>query len=138
MDLGYRHFDGARFYGNEKWIGESFNKIFKQGKYSRKDIFITTKFMPIKTVSFIDTLKVALADLGFDYVDLYLIHFPVSLLDIGTGYKFPLESKPIHKAWAEMEECVKLGLAKSIGISNFNCQMILDLLTYANIPPAVN
>ena len=79
MDVGYRHFDGARYYANEKWIGESFNKVFKQGKYSRKDIFITTKFNPIKDESYVDTLKVALADLGFDYVDLYLIHFPVCL-----------------------------------------------------------
>jgi diketogulonate reductase-like aldo/keto reductase len=77
--------------------------------------------MPYPNKSAVDTLKEALADLGFDYVDLYLVHFPIALVSAADYSTIPVKSKPIHKMWAEMEECVKLGLTKSIGVSNFNC-----------------
>ena len=76
------------------------------------------------------SLKKSLKDLQLDYVDLYLIHFPL-------GYNTELR-KPLHVLWPEIENLVAKGLTKSIGVSNFNTQFIWDLLTYAKIPPAVN
>lgn len=68
--------------------------------------------------------------LGVDYIDLYLIHFPLGF------YAEP--RKPLHILWAEMEALVEKGLVKSIGVSNFNTQLIWDLLTYCKIKPVVN
>ncbi len=63
LEAGYRHFDCARFYKNEVWIGSAFKKIFAEGKYKREDVFITTKSHPFPDKSAVDTLKEALADL---------------------------------------------------------------------------
>jgi len=66
-----------------------------------------------------------------EYVDLYLIHWP-------SGYYAKPTPKPLHVMWAQMEDLVAKGLTKSIGVSNFNTQLIWDLLSYAKIPPVVN
>jgi diketogulonate reductase-like aldo/keto reductase len=63
LEAGYRHFDCARVYQNEAWIGEAFKKIFSKGKYKREDIFITTKTFPFYHCTAVDTLKDALKDL---------------------------------------------------------------------------
>jgi diketogulonate reductase-like aldo/keto reductase len=65
-----------------------------------------------------------------DYVDLYLIHWPLNGV---AAHKVPM-----HVLWAKMEELVNKGLTKSIGVSNFNIQFLADMLTYAKIKPAVN
>lgn len=75
-------------------------------------------------------MKRQLADLQVDYVDLYLIHWPL-------GY-YTEPRKPMHVLWAEMEDLVAKGYTKSIGVSNCNVQILLDMLTYAKIPPVVN
>lgn len=78
--------------------------------------------------------------LGLDYVDLYLIHYPVQL----KGEKTMIFSKEaiipveIPSVWEGMERCQSLGLAKSIGVSNFTSKKIVDLLEHAKISPAVN
>lgn len=91
-----------------------------------------------------------LKDMGLDYVDLYLIHFPVPLKHVALETAYPpgwyqpngaseveFERSPMQDCWREMEKIAESGKAKNIGISNFNVQLILDLLTYANIKPAV-
>lgn len=91
-----------------------------------------------------------LKDMELDYVDLYLIHFPVPLKHVAVDAAYPpgwyqptgateieFERSPMQDCWREMEKIAESGKAKNIGISNFNVQLILDLLTYANIKPAV-
>ena len=79
--------------------------------------------------------------LGLEYVDLYLIHFPVRLRQGVTGTKFskgdilPLDTKG---TWEEMEQCSELGLAKSIGVSNFGVKKLSEILENATIPPALD
>lgn len=78
--------------------------------------------------------------LGLDYVDLYLVHFPVRLkgeksMVFTNEDMIPLDMPSV---WEAMERCQSLGLAKSIGVSNFTCKKIIDLLQHAKIPPAVN
>lgn len=76
-----------------------------------------------------------------EYIDLYLVHWPVSLKP--GEYELPVKKKDllpidIKSVWEAMEECQKLGLAKSIGVSNFSCKKLETLLATAQIPPAVN
>lgn len=80
--------------------------------------------------------------LGLEYVDLYLIHFPVRLKQGTEGNTehskedvLPFDMKG---TWEAMEECYRLGLAKSVGVSNFGCKKLSQLLHHATIPPAVN
>jgi len=143
IDAGYRHFDGAAVYGNEKEIGETFAEIFKEGKVKREDLFITSKLWndQHKKEHVRPALEKTLKDLQLSYLDLYLVHFPVA-----TKYTGPnpnpangeLSFTPISETWAALEELVHEGLVKNIGISNFNVQLTLDLLSYAKIKPQVN
>ncbi|TYJ43517.1 hypothetical protein E1A91_A03G158700v1 [Gossypium mustelinum] len=76
-----------------------------------------------------------------EYVDLFLIHWPLSLKP--GRYEFPVRKEEISpmdfgSVWAAMEDCQRLGLTKSIGVSNFSCKKLADILALAKIPPAVN
>ncbi|KAG2171680.1 hypothetical protein INT43_008060 [Umbelopsis isabellina] len=148
---GYRLIDGAADYGNEVEVGRGINKAIKEGIVKREEIFVTTKLW--NTYHSKDNVRAAfdkqLKDLNLDYVDLYLIHFPVPLknVPIETAYppgwyqpgedKVQLERSPLHELWPEFEKLVDAGLARNIGISNMNVQLIMDLLTYAKIKPSV-
>ncbi|KAI1331325.1 Aldo/keto reductase-like protein [Xylariaceae sp. FL0255] len=150
IKAGYRLFDGACDYGNEKECGQGIARAIKDGLVKREDLFITSKLWPV----FEDGDKVepairrSLADWGLDYFDLYLIHFPGALTYVDPDVRYPpgwhVDGKdkiersktPMHVTWAAMEKTVDLGLAKSIGISNFQAQLIYDMLRYARIPPA--
>ncbi|XP_044742513.1 aldo-keto reductase family 1 member B1-like [Chrysoperla carnea] len=144
IDVGYRHFDCAFIYGNEKEIGEAFQEKLKDGTVKREELYITTKLWnnchrPDRVV---DACKKSLNNFGLSYVDLYLIHWPCGY-DSQEGddifpSKFTLSSYSFVDTWKEMEKCVKLGLTKSIGISNFNHEQIERLLKHAEIKPVVN
>ena len=131
MQAGYVHLDTASVYGNEAEIGEALQECYKQGK-TREDIYITTKIDNGEEWNDPEgAIRRSLSKLQTDHVDLYLIHWP-------SGYYAKPTPKPLHVMWAEMESLVEKGLTKSIGVSNFNTQLLWDLLTYAKIPPAVN
>ena len=82
-------------------------------------------------------IKKSLARLKLDYVDLYLMHWSLATKKNAEGNEV-IDKIPIYKTWGEMEKLVERGLTKSIGVSNFNVQSILDMLTYAKIEPACN
>jgi len=147
LELGYRHIDTAWVYENEALIGKILKKWFDSGKIKREDLFITTKLPmvgvhPDRVELFI---KKSLANLQLDYVDLYLIHFPV-----GCKYKegvvrpiieengnIATEPKTDHVAiWKKLEEQVDAGRAKTIGLSNYNISQIETVLKSARIKPA--
>ncbi|BFZ63983.1 D-xylose reductase [Saitoella coloradoensis] len=147
---GYRLFDGACDYGNEKEAGEGIRRAIKDGLVKREEIFLTSKLWnTFHAKEHVKTLcKKQLADYGLDYFDLFLIHFPISLqyVDPATAYppgwstpegKTITVDVPIAETWKAMEELVKEGLVKNIGISNFQGSLILDLLRVAEIKPAV-
>ncbi|KAG2194525.1 hypothetical protein INT47_005729 [Mucor saturninus] len=151
IKTGYRLFDGACDYGNEVEVGRGINKAINEGLVKREDLFIVTKlwntFHSKKHVRALFDRQ--LKDTGLEYFDLYLIHFPVPLQYVDPATSYPpgwyvgdakslqFEQSPIHECWAELEKIVDAGLARNIGVANFNCQAILDLLTYARIKPAV-
>jgi diketogulonate reductase-like aldo/keto reductase len=134
IECGYRHIDTAKVYGNEQYIGTALQEIYKQKQVKREDLFICSKLWDNdkKEGGIEKALRFSLKQLQTNYLDLYLIHFPVSLID--EKHK-PM---PLHKVWAELEHCVELKLVKHIGVSNFNAQLLIELLTFANIKPYVN
>ncbi|KAL4491255.1 hypothetical protein ABPG72_021641 [Tetrahymena utriculariae] len=135
MLVEYRHIDTAQIYENDNFIGSALKVMFSEGKYQREDIFLVIKQSPNKGVLCLEVLKEQLKKLQIDYVDLLLIHVP--LAPPSDDYQ-QWNRKPVHQIWAGYEEIHSLGLAKGLGVSNFNCQMIIDLLAYSKIKPLVN
>lgn len=122
LDAGYRHFDTAQIYGNEAYIGEA----LESSQVDRKDLFITTKIWNENQFwdDLIPSFEQSLKNLRTDYVDLLLLHFPVTELR--------------RPAWRRMEDLYKLGKAKSIGVSNYTIKHLEELLSECSIKPAVN
>jgi diketogulonate reductase-like aldo/keto reductase len=119
---GYRHFDSAQAYGNEHMLGEA----WKKSGLTREEIFITTKIAvehfghKHALKSFEDSLK----NLQTDYVDLILLHFPVTLLR--------------KKSWKALEEILAAGKAKTIGVSNYTIRHLEEMSEYATVMPTIN
>ena len=122
LEAGYRHFDTAQVYGNEAYLG----KALASADVPRDELFITTKiaitnFGAKRTPhSFADSLQ----NLQMDYVDLLLLHFPVTLLR--------------DKAWQALEKIQSIGKAKSIGVSNYTIRHLEHLLKHTGITPVIN
>ncbi|KAK8061459.1 NAD(P)H-dependent D-xylose reductase-like protein [Apiospora phragmitis] len=150
IKTGYRLLDGACDYGNEKECGEGVARAIKDGLVKREELFIVSKLWP----TFQDPEQVApvvkkqLADWQVDYFDLYLMHFPGALKFVDPAVRYPpgwhydgksqiVKSKTtIQETWRAMESLVDQGLTKAIGVSNFQAQLLYDMLRYARIPPA--
>ncbi|XP_073280926.1 protein REDOX 2-like [Primulina huaijiensis] len=141
---GYRHFDTAAMYGSEEAVGRAVAAAIECGLVKdRKEIFITSKLFITDTHRdlVVPALEKTLRKLGQDYVDLYLIHWPIRTKQTADVFKLSEEDMlyfDIKEVWEAMEECSRLGLAKSIGVSNFSCEKLSKLLRNATIPPAVN
>ncbi|XP_031260388.1 non-functional NADPH-dependent codeinone reductase 2-like [Pistacia vera] len=144
IKLGYRHFDTASLYGSEKALGEAISEALKLGLVnSREELFITTKLWSTEAHRdlVIPSLHKSLRNLQMAYVDLYLIHWPISAKPSDKKHPIPEEDLlPMdYKAvWESMEECQRLGLTKSIGVSNFSSKKLETILSLATIPPSVN
>jgi D-xylose reductase len=137
-------------YGNEKEAGEGVARAIKDGLVKREELFIVSKLWN----TFHDGDQVEpiarkqLADWGIDYFDLFLIHFPVSLKYVSPEVRYPpgwefdekdgvqVGNATIQETWTAMESLVEKKLTRSIGISNFQGSLVLDLLRYAKIRPA--
>jgi diketogulonate reductase-like aldo/keto reductase len=118
LDLGYRHIDTAQAYGNEESVG----RALRDSAVPRSEVFITTKFYPGRKDPVAEAEK-SLRRLGVDQVDLYIVHWP--------------RGGPVW-AWPGMERARELGLARSVGVSNFGARELDEVMTAATIPPVVN
>ncbi|VDK46008.1 unnamed protein product [Taenia asiatica] len=147
LDVGFRHIDCAMIYGNEKEVGEGMTTAMKKLNLKREDIFITSKvysyFLKLSIVR--AACEMSIKNLGIDYLDLYLIHFPASFkmkdsVSIATidPDSVVFEYHKLEDTWGAMEELVHAGLVRSIGVSNFNKRQIERILASCTIPPAVN
>jgi len=147
IDSGYRHIDGAYAYENEEEVGKAINDAISAGKVKREDLFIVSKLW----LTFFRRdraqlcVKKILTKLNTPYLDLCLIHWPMSfgdsdteLLPVGADGKVVPGTIDYLEAWQGLEDCVNAGLVKSIGISNFNTKQIERLLASATIKPVIN
>lgn len=146
IESGYKHLDCAPLYWNEKEIGNALKEVFDEGIIARSDIFITTKLWSSQHSQVETALRMSLADLQLDFVDLYLMHWPVSLPpNTPEAEDFGKENRTTHapnwdftKTWAEMEKLLESGMVKAIGVANFSTVNLEKLLKTAKVMPAVN
>jgi diketogulonate reductase-like aldo/keto reductase len=122
LSAGYRHFDSAQAYDNEQFLGEA----WQNSGLKREELFLTTKiavqhFGPKKAPK---TFDESLSKLRTDYVDLLLLHFPVTLLR--------------QRTWPALEAIQASGKAKSIGVSNYTIRHLEEMEKYAKVTPAIN
>ncbi|KAJ3677062.1 hypothetical protein LUZ60_002786 [Juncus effusus] len=142
--LGYRNFDTAAIYGTEKHLGLAIKEALRLGIVkSRDELFITSKLWNTDSHPelVLPALRKSLSNLGIEYLDLYLIHWPMSMKPQEASMQIKAEDIlpiDIEGVWKAMEDCQKLGLTRSIGVSNFSCKKLSDLLSHSTIPPAVN
>lgn len=117
-----------------------------EGVVKREDLFITSKLWNNyhKTDSVLSGIKKTLENFGFDYIDLYLIHWPMAyeeggeMVPKGPDGKIKLTDTDYLDAWKGMEQVMEMGLAKNIGLSNFNSEQITRVLKNCKIKPVMN
>ncbi|KAL7240957.1 hypothetical protein ACSBR2_006563 [Camellia fascicularis] len=144
IEVGYRHFDTAALYFTEEPLGEAIAEALELRLIkSREELFITSKLWcsDAHPKLVLPALRKTLRNLKMVYVDLYLIHWPVSSKP--GIYEYPIKKEDFvemeyKSVWAAMEECQRLALAKAIGVCNFSCKKLAHLLATSTIPPAVN
>lgn len=146
---GYRRLDCACDYGNEEQVGEGIELALKDNICKREDLHITSKLWnTYHNPEYVyNAFKKSLDDLKLDYLDLYLIHFPISLEFVPFEDKYPPEWKnmddkmvldevDLNQTWEQMENLVKINLVKQIGLSNFNSALLTQIYNFAKIKPS--
>ncbi|MEM7613218.1 MAG: aldo/keto reductase, partial [Pseudomonadota bacterium] len=154
IEVGYRHIDSAADYGNEVETGQGIANAIAAGHCTRDELAITSKLW--NTYHRKEHVRAAcercLSDLGLDYLDRFLIHFPIALRFVPFDERYPPEwlfdpeadaptmqpdRVPIQETWEAMESLVDAGLVRDIGVCNFNSALLIDLMSYARIKPAM-
>ncbi|MEQ8702646.1 MAG: aldo/keto reductase [Phaeodactylibacter sp.] len=145
LKTGYRHIDCAPIYGNEAEVGNAIQEAIQQGVLKRSELWVTSKLWndAHRKADVIPALKKTLSDLKLEYLDLFLIHWPVAL---SPGVMFPkgsddflsLDEVPLTETWQGMEAAVDEGLARHIGVSNFNLERVRHLVGNSRIKPEMN
>lgn len=150
LQNGYRYIDTAQVYQNEALIGKILQQIFAQNKIHRNELWITSKlWVTNRRPSLVEkSCRETLSKLGLTYLDLFLIHYPVSFIPQSDGNMFPKDEKgnwliehiDILDTWSEMEKLVEKKLVCHIGVSNFSIEMLerMQFSKKVKIQPFVN
>lgn len=151
---GYRHFDSACDYGNEREVGVGLARAMADGLCTRDELWITSKLWnTYHAKEHVEpALRRSLNDLQLEYLDLYLIHFPIAQAFVPFETRYPpewvydpaedsphvrLAAVPLAETWAAMEATQDAGLAQRIGVCNYTTALLHDLMHYARIAPAM-
>ena len=154
LDAGYRHIDSASDYGNEIEAGEGIAAALSGSVCRREDLWITSKLW--NTYHRREHIQAAcdrtLADLKLDYLDLYLVHFPIATKYVPFETRYPpawffdpdadfprmeFDNVSLAETWAGMEDLVRAGKVRHIGVCNYNSGLLLDLMAYSDIKPSM-
>jgi D-xylose reductase len=151
---GYRHLDCACDYDNEAEVGHGIRAALAAAACRRDELWITSKLWNTyhARAQVRPAVERTLRDLRVDYLDLYLVHFPIAQEFVPFEVRYPPEwlfdpaapdprvrfaKVPLSETWAAMEALVTAGLVRNIGVCNYNCALLRDLLSYAALAPAV-
>lgn len=154
IKAGYRHLDSACDYGNEVQVGQGIKRAIDEGLCTREDLWITSKLWNTYHAKehVQQAIEHSLSDLQLEYLDLYLIHFPIAQPFVAFDDRYPpewitdpsaenpkmeLAPVPLFETWQAMEALVEKGLTKEIGVCNYNTGLLNDLMAYAKIKPAM-
>ncbi|EHA62965.1 aldo/keto reductase [Synechococcus sp. WH 8016] len=145
IKIGYRHIDCASVYGNEKEVGDAIRDAIQNHEVTRSELWITSKLW--SNCHGKDRVEAALnqsiQNLGVDYLNLYLIHWPVSIkpekpFAESVDDLLSPEQSPIGETWEAMESACEKGLTRHIGVSNFSIQKLQKLISSCKQKPEVN
>lgn len=154
IEVGYRHLDSAADYGNETQAGEGIRRALADGVCTRDELWITSKLWNTfhRPEHVREACEKTLSDLGVDYLDLYLVHFPIALTYVPISERYPpewvfdpaceqptmeIDPVPLSDTWRAMEALVHAGLVRNIGVCNYNSALLHDLMAYATLKPAM-
>jgi len=154
IEVGYRHLDSAADYGNETQAGEGIRRALADGVCTRDELWITSKLWNTfhRPEHVREACEKTLSDLGVDYLDLYLVHFPIALKYVPISKRYPpewvfdpaceqptmeIDPVPLSDTWRAMEALVHAGLVRNIGVCNYNSALLHDLMAYATLKPAM-
>lgn len=146
LETGYRHIDCAAVYGNEAEVGQALEEVFSTTEISRKSVHITSKLWNTahRKQDVIPALKKSLNELRLDYLDLYLMHWPVAFKPGLDGFPesnedfLSLDEVPIIETWEAMLEAKEQGLIRHAGVSNFSIEKLEDLKSNTDDFPEMN
>ena len=146
IQIGYRHIDTALMYGNEKEIGKAVKELIDAGKIKREQLFIVTKVQNhyhTREHAF-KSVNISLNNLGMDYVDLALIHWPFGVKEGDDPNPKDKDGNTIFsdidylETWKGLEDVHAKGMVKSIGVSNFNHLQLERVIKNAKVKPVMN
>ncbi|CAH0599831.1 unnamed protein product [Chrysodeixis includens] len=135
IDIGYRHIDTAHLYRVEPEVGDVINKKIQDGVVKREELFVTTKVWHHyhRAADVEVSVRASLRRLGLDYIDLALMHWPMSISQDGVDEKIDY-----LETWRGFESVLHKGLVKAIGVSNFNLDQMKRLIANCEVKPVVN
>ena len=154
IEAGYRHLDCACDYGNEVEVGDGIRNALGDGLCTRDDLWVTSKLWNTyhRAEHVRPACEKSLQDLGLDYLDLYLIHFPIATRYVPIEERYPpewiadpnapeprmeVDTVPLAETWGAMEKLVEAGLVREIGVCNYTSGLLIDLMAYSGIKPAM-
>ncbi|MFT6738166.1 MAG: D-xylose reductase [Kangiellaceae bacterium] len=152
IKVGYRHLDSACDYGNEKEVGKGIKRAIEDGLCTREELWITSKLWNTyhRKEHVKPALERSLSDLQLDYLDLYMIHFPIAQPFVDFEERYPpewvlnneqggmqLEPVSLMETWQAMEALFDEKLVHQIGVCNYNSGLLHDLMAYARIKPSM-
>lgn len=146
LEAGYRHIDCAAIYRNEAEVGEALTRVFSRGEIKREDVHVTSKLWnnAHRKDDVIPALEKTLSDLKLDYLDLYLIHWPVAFRSGLEGFPesesdfLTPDEAPVSDTWAAMLEARERGLIRHAGVSNFSTHKLEQLAAESMEQPEMN